>query len=99
VFPVAVAAAAGWLFLFIVLLAVPPSAAPVPLPPDSGDEPPAVLSQLTSKLGELGFRATLIDLAVRGWFQVSTPWGAAGTLGPARSVVPAGSRARRGRRR
>jgi len=86
VFPVAVAAAAGWLFLFIVLLAVPPSAAPVPLPPDSGDEPPAVLSQLTSKLGELGFRATLIDLAVRGWFQVSTPWG---PTAPARCVVPA----------
>jgi len=99
VFPVAVAAAAGWLFLFIVLLAVPPSRATVPLPPDAGDEPPAVLSQLTGKVGELGFRATLIDLAVRGWFQVSTPWGAAGTLGPARSVVPAGSRAWRGRRR
>jgi hypothetical protein len=57
-----------------------------PVPPDPGAEPPAVVSQLTGKLGELGFGVTLTDLAVRGWFQVSTPWGPAG---PARCVVPA----------
>ena len=93
-FPVAVAAAAGWLLLLIVLLAAPPSPAARQreaggdggTPADPGPEPPAVLSQVTGKLGEVGLGATLIDLAARGWFQVSTP---GGPRGPAMCVVPA----------
>ena len=90
-FPVAVAAAAGWLLLFIVLLAVPPfpGARREGGPESTGDEPPAVISQLAGKLGELGWGATLADLAARGWFQVSAPWGPAGSAGPAMCVVPA----------
>jgi len=55
-----------------------------------GDEPPTVISLLAGRLDRLGFRATLIDLAVRGWFQViapaepagSAPAGQAGAWGP-----------------
>lgn len=97
-FPVAVAAAAGWLLLLAVLLAVPPSpgarrgddgAAEVP-----GPEPPAVISQLAGRLERLGFGVTLVDLAARGWFRVSwppghVPRGSAGPAGPAMCVVPA----------
>ena len=84
-FPVAAVAAAGWLLLFIVLLVVPPSPGPrrgggleggtAPVPPPGGDEPPAVISLLAGKLDKLGFGATLIDLAARGWFQVSAAAG------------------------
>ena len=74
--PVAVMAGAGWLFLFGVLLIVPPSPRPHEgggrgegrrRPPDAGDVPPAVVSLLAGRLDKLGFGATLIDLAVRGW--------------------------------
>lgn len=114
-FPVAAVAAAGWLLLFIVLLVVPPAPRPrrdgglnrgtAPMLPSAGDEPPAVISLLTGKLDKLGFRATLIDLAARGWFRVSPPAGpagqgpagqdpagqarASGPAGPAMCVVPA----------
>jgi hypothetical protein len=107
VFPVAAVAVTGWLLLFIVLLVVPPSGGPrrgagledgtAPVPPHGGDEPPAVISLLTGKLDKLGFGATLIDLAARGWFQVNGPPGQAptghggawGPAGPAMCVVPA----------
>jgi hypothetical protein len=107
VFPVASVAAAGWLLLFILLLVVPPSSRPrrgaglergtAPVPPPGGDEPPAVISLLTGKLDKLGFKATLIDLAARGWFQVNGPTGQAPAgpggawepAGPATCVVPA----------
>ena len=107
VFPVAAVAAAGWLLLFIVLLVVPPSSGPrrgggldggtAPMLPSAGDEPPAVISLLTGKLDKLGFQATLIDLAARGWFQVNGLAGQApaglggawGPAGPAMCVVPA----------
>jgi hypothetical protein len=97
VFPVAAVAAAGWLLLFIVLLAAPPSPqARRGVPGDDqarypGDEPPAVVSLLAGQLGRLGFGATLVDLAIRGWFQVSGSAGPAGQApaGPAMCVVPA----------
>ena len=105
-FPVTAVATAGWLLLFILLLVVPPSSgsrrgagleggtAPVPPP---GGEPPAVISLLTGKLDKLGFKATLVDLAARGWFQMNGLAGQAraglgGAWGPAGSamcVVPA----------
>ena len=90
-FPVAVVAGAGWLFLFVVLLTVPPSPWPhegggqgegrTPRPPDADDAPPAVVSLLTGRLDKLGFGATLIDLAARGWFEVRPPAGPAGLRG------------------
>src|SRR5215831_1182117 len=79
-FPVAVMAGAGWLFLFVVLLIVPPSPGPLEgggqgegrtrRPPEAGDVPPAVVSLLAGRLDKLGFGATLVDLAARGWFEV-----------------------------
>jgi len=104
VFPVA-AVAAGWLLVLIVLLVVPPSVearrnrgpgdGSAPAPPRPGGPAPAVVSLLAGKLGKSGFAATLIDLAARGWFQVSAPSGPAGQggarapAGPAMCVVPA----------
>ena len=41
--------------------------------PCPGDEPPAVVSLLAGRLDQFGFGATLVDLAIRGWFQVITP--------------------------
>ena len=123
--PVAVMAGAGWLFLFAVLLVVPPSSWPREgggrgegrsrqphegggqgesgnrRPPDGSDVPPAVVSLLAGRLGTLGFGATLVDLAARGWFEVRGPAGPAGPGrrgdqrvpggpdGPALCVVPA----------
>ena len=90
-FPVAVVAGAGWLFLFVVLLTVPPSPGPhegggqgegrTRRPPDADDVPPAVVSLLAGRLDKLGFGATLIDLAARGWFEVRQPAGPAGLRG------------------
>ena len=68
----AAATAAGWLFLFFVLLVLPPAsqsrrderAAP-------GIEPPAVVSLLAKRLDRDGFGVTLADLAARGWFGLS----------------------------
>ncbi len=81
-FPVAAIVGEGWLLLFIVLLIAPPSPGPhegggpggggAPLSPD----PPAVVSLLARRLAKAGFGATLIDLAVRGWFEVRAPAGA-----------------------
>jgi hypothetical protein len=90
-FPVAVIAGAGWLFLFVVLLIVPPS----PGPHEGGgpgDVPPAVVSLLARRRERFGFGATLVDLAARGWFEVRAPAGAAGSAGPggpALCMVPA----------
>jgi hypothetical protein len=116
VFPVAAIAGAGWLFLLVVLLIVPPSLGPhegggqgegrTPREgrtrrPEPGDVPPAVVSLLARRLDRLGFGATLVDLAARGWFQVRAParlpgsagpmvpMGSAGPGGPALCVVPA----------
>lgn len=96
-FPVVGVAAVGWLLLFIVLLVAPPSPVARPAP---GDESPAVVSLLAGRLGTSGFGATLVDLASRGWFQVSAPagpdwWAPAGQAGggapgeAAMCVVPA----------
>ena len=90
-FPVAVMAGAGWLFLFVVLLIVPPRRGRTPMP-DPGDVPPAVVSLLARRLERSGFGATLVDLAARGWFEVRAPAGPAGSTGPggpALCVVPA----------
>src|SRR6266567_3566194 len=96
-FPVAAIVGAGWLLLFIVLLIAPPSPGPhegggpggggAPLAPD----PPAVVSLLAGRLAKLGFGATLVDLAARGWFELRAPAGQAawGPAGPAMCVVPA----------
>ena len=46
-----------------------------------------MISLLTGKLDKLGFKATLIDLAARGWFQVNGPAGQA----PARTVRSLGT--------
>ena len=101
-FPVTAVAAAGWLLLFILLLIVPPSSGSrrgagleggtAPVPPPGGAEPPAVISLLTGKLDKLGFKATLIDLAARGWFQVNGLAGQAPAVAlraGARGEVPA----------
>ncbi len=98
-FPVAVAAAAGWLLLFAVLLAAPPSPGARRrdgpgdggTPADPGPEPPAVVSQLGGRLEQLGFGVTLVDLAARGWFRPSWPpgQGPQGPVGPAMCVLPA----------
>jgi hypothetical protein len=99
VFAVAAASAAGWLLLFFVLLIVPPSSVPSSSgPPSSGPtssgppEPPAVVSLLARRLRQDGFGATLLDLAARGWFQLSEPSGHSGSrrpTGPVMCVVPA----------
>jgi hypothetical protein len=99
VFPVAVMAGAGWLFLFAVLLVVPPSSRPhrgrgqgegrTRRPPGAGGVPPAVVSLLAGRLDKLGFGATLVDLAARGWFEVRMP-GPAGPGGPGGPGMPGG---------
>jgi hypothetical protein len=80
-------ACAAWLFLFAILLIVPPPPGPRRGGgPDGGrdqqadggaagpvPEPPAVISLLAGRLDKLGFGATLVDLAARGWFQVRAP--------------------------
>jgi hypothetical protein len=96
-------AVAGWLFLFVILLIVPPAPGPRrggrwadpggggELGPE-GDEPPAVISLLAGKLDRTGFGATLVSLAARGWFQVRGPGEGGGADlagGPALCVVPA----------
>jgi hypothetical protein len=60
-----------------------------PLSPDPGDEPPAVVSLLAGRLAKLGFGATLVDLAARGWFEVRAPAGPAGQAawGPGAPVM------------
>ena len=90
-FPVAAATAAGWLFLFFVLLVLPPAsqsrrderAAP-------GIEPPAVVSLLAKRLDRDGFGVTLADLAARGWFGLSgTPGPGSPVMCPVMCTVPA----------
>jgi hypothetical protein len=105
VFPVAAIAGAGWLFLLVVLLIVPPSLGPhegggqgegrTPREgrtrrPEPGDVPPAVVSLLARRLDRLGFGATLVDLAARGWFQVRAPAGLPGSAGPMGPAGPGG---------
>ncbi|HEX3192342.1 MAG TPA: hypothetical protein VHS30_21435 [Streptosporangiaceae bacterium] len=80
-FPVAVMAGAGWLFLFVVLLIVP-ARRDRTRTPDPGDVPPAVVSLLARRLERSGFGATLVDLAARGWFELRAPAGSAGSAGP-----------------
>jgi hypothetical protein len=93
VFVVAAATAAGWLVLFFVLLAVPPPSRPSRDDQGpAGAEPPAVVSLLARRLRRDGFGATLVDLAARGWFQLSGPPGPGRTrrsAGPVMCVVPA----------
>lgn len=59
-----------WLALWMVLAvraAVSAGAGYGP-PERGGPEPPAVVSLLAGRLDALGYRATLLDLAARGWF-------------------------------
>jgi hypothetical protein len=92
VFAVTAGIMAGWLLLFFVLLAMPPREEQAPSEPVPGTEPPAVVSLLARRLRQDGFGATLLDLAARGWFQLSEPPGPSGTrrpAGPVMCVVPA----------
>jgi len=52
-------------------------------------EPPAVVSLLAGRLAKLGFGATLVDLAARGWFEVRAHAGPGGQAawGPGASVM------------
>jgi hypothetical protein len=103
-FPVAAITGAGWLFLFVVLLIAPPSPGPLEgggqgegrtarsgrtRMPEPGEVPPAVVSLLARRLARLGFGATLVDLAARGWFEVRAPAGPAGPGAPAGPGGPA----------
>jgi hypothetical protein len=59
-----------WLALWMVLAvraAISARAGYGP-PERGGPEPPAVVSLLAGRLDALGYRATLLDLAARGWF-------------------------------
>jgi len=73
-FILAAAAAAGWLALWAVLAGrTSPGTAPAQgeVPPrPAGSEPPAVVSLLAGRLAALGYPATLLDLAARGWFRL-----------------------------
>jgi hypothetical protein len=91
-FPVAAATLAGWLILFFVLLVVPPGKKQASPEPAQGPEPPAVVGLLARRLRQDGFGATVLDLAARGWFQLSEPPGRGGTRrpeGPVMCTVPA----------
>jgi hypothetical protein len=70
---------AGWLALWAVLAARPSPAASSPAgegpPQPAGTEPPAVVSLLAGRLESLGYPATLLDLAARGWFRLEAPAG------------------------
>jgi hypothetical protein len=95
--PVAVVTGLGWLFLFLGLLAAPPSSRSRDGggPGNGSAEPPAVVSLLAGRLSKDGYRATLLDLAARGWFRLTPPDPAAGSSGrgslwPARGREPAG---------
>jgi len=70
---------AGWLALWAVLAA---RTSPVPVsgtgegpPQPAGTEPPAVVGLLAGRLESLGYPATLLDLAARGWFRLEAPAG------------------------
>jgi hypothetical protein len=83
-------AAAGWLGLLIVLLAVPWTGPPEKASAPGGraglagdPEPPAVVSLLAGRLKKDGYPATLLDLAARGWLRVEHQPG-----GPLMCVIP-----------
>jgi hypothetical protein len=70
-----VAAGAGWLFLFALLMAVPWGRSQVDRtsPPEGaarGAESPAVVSLLAARLDAVGYPATLLDLVARGWLRL-----------------------------
>ena len=110
-FPVAVVTGVAWLFVFLGLLAAPPSSRSRggAGPTDGSVEPPAVVSLLARRLGQDGFGATLLDLAARGWFRLTPPGptpsstgpgplgptGTPGPAGPVMCVVPAEAPAER----
>ena len=96
-FPVAVVTGLGWLFLFLGLLAAPPSSRSRAGggPGNGSAEPPAVVSLLAGRLSKDGYGATLLDLAARGWFRLTPPDPAAGPSGrgslwPTRGRGPTG---------
>ena len=78
------AALAGWLCLFLLVLAAAaarrraPRAAPLPLP---GSEPPAVIGLLARGPDMRLYQATLLDLSGRGWFRLRLPGPAAAWAG------------------
>jgi len=89
---VTVAAAAGWLSLFGLLMAIPwkaptrAGAASLPVdgqPPGSAEQP-AVVSLLAGRLDAFGYPATLLDLAARGWLRLESQPG-----GPMMCVISA----------
>jgi len=86
-FVVAGVTAAGWLLMFLILLAWP---APdedgtdedgTLVPSRDAETPPAVVSLLAGRLRRDGYGATLADLAARGWFRLAPPGLPAGAAG------------------
>src|SRR5579862_5472433 len=96
-FPVAVVTGVAWLFVFLGLLAAPPSSRSRGggAPTDGSAGPRAVVSLWARRLRQDGFGATLLDLAARGWFRLTPPGPTPsstgpGPLGPAGTPGPAG---------
>src|SRR6516165_8848215 len=84
------AALAGWLCLFLLVLAAAAARRRAPwaaLPPRPGAEPPAVIGLLARGPAMRLYQATLLDLSARGWFRLRPPGPAAawaeGGPGPA----------------
>jgi len=84
------AALAGWLCLFLLVLAAAAARRRAPwaaLPPRPGAEPPAVIGLLARSPAMRLYQATLLDLSARGWFRLRPPGPAAawaeGGPGPA----------------
>ena len=79
---------AGWLAVFVASLTGPrpghPGRQRAGL--EAGSEPPAVVNLLAGRPDSDGFKATLLDLAARGWFSLTNPH--ARTTGPAGTSPP-----------
>jgi hypothetical protein len=88
---VLVAAVAGWLCLFMLVMAASAAARRVtraaPLP---GDEPPAVVGLLAGRPDMQLYQVSLLDLSARGWFRLSRPGPALAGPAPRRGSPGAG---------
>ena len=78
------AALAGWLCLFLLVLAAAAARRRAPqaaLPPLPGAESPAVIGLLAKGPAMRLYQATLLDLSARGWFWLRLPGPAAAWAG------------------
>jgi hypothetical protein len=85
---------AGWLAVFVTSLIGPRPGHPgrQRAGMEAGSEPPAVVGLLAGRPDSDGFRATLLDLAARGWFSITSPAAqTTGTAVPVMCVLPAES--------